>query len=69
MASSITRLDYCQFLLSPQITGIEACQCRRARIRRNHIGCAILVWVRLKALPTRPETPSVRSSTACSRST
>ena len=29
---------------------IEACQCRRARIQRNHIGCAILVWVRLKAL-------------------
>ena len=33
-----------------QLTGIGACQCRRARIRRNHIGCAILVWVRLKAL-------------------
>ena len=31
-----------------QTTGIEACQCRLARIQRNHIGCAILVWVRLK---------------------
>lgn len=31
-----------------QLTGIEACQCRRARIVRNHIGCAMLVWVRLK---------------------
>jgi hypothetical protein len=31
-----------------QITGIEGCQCRKARIQRNHIGCAILVWVRLK---------------------
>ena len=31
-----------------QLTGIEACQCRKARIVRNHIGCAILVWVRLK---------------------
>ena len=31
-----------------QLTGIENCQCRRARIVRNHIGCAILVWVRLK---------------------
>ena len=65
MASSMTRLDYCQFLLSSQINytltyfaehsrrfshDIEACQCRRARIQRNHIGCAILVWVRLKAL-------------------
>lgn len=31
-----------------QLTGIERCQCRKARIVRNHIGCAILVWVRLK---------------------
>ena len=31
-----------------QVTGIEKCQCRKARIVRNHIGCAILVWVRLK---------------------
>ena len=33
-----------------QLTGIEACQCRRARIQRNHIGCAVLVWLRLKNL-------------------
>lgn len=31
-----------------QLTGLEGCQCRQARIIRNHIGCAILVWVRLK---------------------
>jgi len=31
-----------------QLTGIEGCQCRKARIVRNHIGCAILVWVHLK---------------------
>ena len=31
-----------------QLTGIEGCQCRKARIVRNHIGCAMLVWVRLK---------------------
>lgn len=31
-----------------QLTGIDGCQCRKARIVRNHIGCAILVWVRLK---------------------
>ena len=31
-----------------QLTGIEGCQCRKARIVRNHIGCAILVSVRLK---------------------
>ena len=31
-----------------QVTGLESCQCRKARIVRNHIGCAILVWVRLK---------------------
>lgn len=31
-----------------QVTGIEGCQCRLARMQRNHIACAILVWVRLK---------------------
>lgn len=31
-----------------QITGIEACQCRKARIQRNHIACAVLVWNFLK---------------------
>jgi hypothetical protein len=31
-----------------QVTGLEGCQCRRARIVRNHIACAILVWVHLK---------------------
>lgn len=33
-----------------QLTGVEACQCRKARIQRNHIACALLVWSRLKAL-------------------
>jgi predicted XRE-type DNA-binding protein len=33
---------------SKQVTGIEQCQCRKARIQRNHIGCAILIWIRLK---------------------
>ena len=31
-----------------QVTGIEACQCRKGRIQRNHIACAMLVWARLK---------------------
>lgn len=33
-----------------QVTGLEACQCRKARIQRNHIACALLVWVRLTEL-------------------
>ena len=33
-----------------QLTGLEACQCRKARIQRNHIACALLVWARLKAI-------------------
>lgn len=33
-----------------QLTGLESCQCRKARIQRNHIGCAFLVWVRLNDL-------------------
>jgi hypothetical protein len=36
-----------------QVTGLERCQCRTARIQRNHIGCAFLVWVRLKELATQ----------------
>jgi len=31
-----------------QVTGIEQCQCRKARIQRNHIACAMLVWAKLK---------------------
>lgn len=33
-----------------QLTGIEANQCRKARIQRNHICCSILVWVRFAQL-------------------
>lgn len=33
-----------------QLTGVEACQCRKARIQRNHIACALLVWIRLKSI-------------------
>ena len=33
-----------------QVTGVENCQCRKQRAQRNHIGCAILVWVRLNRL-------------------
>jgi hypothetical protein len=36
-----------------QVTGLERCQCRKARTQRNHIGCAFLVWVRLKELATQ----------------
>ncbi len=31
-----------------QVTGIEACECRSARAQRNHVGCALLVWIALK---------------------
>lgn len=33
-----------------QLTGVEACQCRKARIQRNHVACALLVWSRLKTI-------------------
>ena len=33
-----------------QLTGIESCQCRKGRLQRNHIACAMLVWLRLKNL-------------------
>jgi hypothetical protein len=38
-----------------QLTGIDKCQCRKPRIQRNHISCAILVWVRLKHLARRTQ--------------
>ena len=33
-----------------QLTGIESCQCRKARIQRNHINCAMFVWLKLKKI-------------------
>ncbi|NET78581.1 hypothetical protein D5R40_14910 [Okeania hirsuta] len=27
-----------------QLTGLEFCQCRRGKIQKNHIACAMLVW-------------------------
>ena len=33
-----------------QVTGLERCQCRTARIQRNHTACAMLVWCRFKEL-------------------
>ncbi len=35
---------------SKGVTGVEECQCRKGRIQRNHIACALLVWTRLKHL-------------------
>ena len=36
-----------------QTTGLEKCQCRKGRIQRNHIACAMLVWVRLKHIANK----------------
>jgi Transposase DDE domain len=33
-----------------QETGVDKCQCRKAKAQQNHIGCAMLVWARLKNL-------------------
>lgn len=33
-----------------QTTGLEKNQCRKQRIQRNHIACALLVWCRFKQL-------------------
>lgn len=35
------------------VTGVDACQCRTARSQRNHIGCALLVWLSFKRQATR----------------
>ncbi len=39
-----------------QLTGLEACQCRSQRAQRNHITCAMLVWVRLSQLAHQAHT-------------
>lgn len=39
-----------------QLTGVEKCQCRKARIQRNHIACAVLVWVRMTAIARKAGT-------------
>jgi hypothetical protein len=41
------------FTLTSVPFGLEACQCRKARIQRHHIGYAFLVWVRLNALASQ----------------
>lgn len=33
-----------------QLTGVEKCECRKQRIQRNHITCALLVWVKMKQI-------------------
>lgn len=33
-----------------QITGVEKCEYRKQRIQRNHIACALLVWVKMKQI-------------------
>jgi hypothetical protein len=39
-----------------QLTGVEKCQCRKSRIQRNHIACAVLVWIRLTAIARETST-------------
>jgi len=39
-----------------QLTGVEKCQCRKARIQRNHISCAVLVWIRLTVIARKAAT-------------
>lgn len=39
-----------------QVTGLESSQCRSQRAQRNHIACAMLVWVRLNNLAQRTQT-------------
>ncbi|MFN9789490.1 MAG: transposase [Holosporales bacterium] len=43
-----------------QLTGIEKCQCRRQRAKRNHIACAMIVLVCLKRLAVQCKTTAYR---------
>jgi len=44
------------FRETKQVTGIECCQCRLQRIQRNHIGCAILLWLQLTKIAAQTKT-------------
>jgi hypothetical protein len=46
-----------------QLTGVESCQCRKARIQRNHIGACMLVWLRLKDMAYKTGQTTSNSST------
>ena len=39
-----------------QVTGLESSQCRTQPSQRNHIACALLVWVRLSRVAQDAET-------------
>jgi len=52
-----------------QLTGIEKCQCRKARIQRNHIACAVLVWVKMTAIARKACTTVYQSRKAYCRTT
>ncbi len=41
---------------SKQVTGLEHSQCRKQRAQRNHITCAILVWVQLNRYANQAST-------------
>jgi len=43
-----------------QLTGIEKNQCRKARIQRNHIACAMLVWIRLTDIARKTQQTAYR---------
>lgn len=38
-----------------QLTGLQDCQCRKERIQKNHIACAMLTWVLLKKIADRTQ--------------
>lgn len=39
-----------------QVTGLRGCQCRKQRAQRNHIACAMLVWVRMSDIAQTAQT-------------
>ena len=48
-----------------QTTGLEKCQCRKGRIQRNHIACAMWYRCASNTSPTRLVQPSINSNGVC----
>ena len=48
-----------------QVMGLQRCQCRKQRAVRNHIGCAMLVWVQLNRVARQTGQTIYQLSSPC----
>jgi hypothetical protein len=49
----MSRSNHRKFIQHVILTGVEKYECRKQRIHRNHIACALLVWVKMKQIASK----------------